>query len=177
MNLYGYAAGDPINNSDPFGLCPECPIDPKDEKGPIVAIAVSGGAALSTIGANFEAGIAINWRTKSFVFFAGAGNSMGVGASLGGEATVQSGTLRDFIGTRDMNQNASELEVGGLVGANLVLGADKSSVIGAGVNGGLGGGALWNLRAATVASPALTVKGLWERLEKSVPLISIAPHH
>lgn len=22
MNLYGYAAGDPINNSDPFGLCP-----------------------------------------------------------------------------------------------------------------------------------------------------------
>jgi Domain of unknown function (DUF4329) len=23
MNLYGYAAGDPINNSDPFGLCPE----------------------------------------------------------------------------------------------------------------------------------------------------------
>lgn len=23
MNLYGYANGDPINNSDPFGLCPE----------------------------------------------------------------------------------------------------------------------------------------------------------
>lgn len=22
MNLYGYAAGDPVNNSDPFGLCP-----------------------------------------------------------------------------------------------------------------------------------------------------------
>ena len=23
LNLYGYAAGDPINNSDPFGLCPD----------------------------------------------------------------------------------------------------------------------------------------------------------
>ncbi len=23
MNLYGYAGGDPINNSDPFGLCPD----------------------------------------------------------------------------------------------------------------------------------------------------------
>ncbi len=23
LNLYGYAGGDPINNSDPFGLCPE----------------------------------------------------------------------------------------------------------------------------------------------------------
>ena len=22
LNLYGYAAGDPINFSDPFGLCP-----------------------------------------------------------------------------------------------------------------------------------------------------------
>ena len=30
MNLYGYANGDPINFSDPFGLCPECPaVDPK----------------------------------------------------------------------------------------------------------------------------------------------------
>lgn len=28
MNLYGYAAGDPVNNSDPFGLCP--PEDDED---------------------------------------------------------------------------------------------------------------------------------------------------
>jgi hypothetical protein len=25
LNLYGYAGGDPINFSDPFGLCPWCP--------------------------------------------------------------------------------------------------------------------------------------------------------
>ena len=25
LNLYGYAGGDPINFSDPFGLCPACP--------------------------------------------------------------------------------------------------------------------------------------------------------
>jgi len=24
MNLYGFAAGDPVNFSDPFGLCPIC---------------------------------------------------------------------------------------------------------------------------------------------------------
>jgi hypothetical protein len=24
MNLYGFAGGDPVNFSDPFGLCPEC---------------------------------------------------------------------------------------------------------------------------------------------------------
>ena len=24
MNLYGFADGDPVNNSDPFGLCPMC---------------------------------------------------------------------------------------------------------------------------------------------------------
>lgn len=25
MNLYGFAAGDPVSFSDPFGLCPDCP--------------------------------------------------------------------------------------------------------------------------------------------------------
>ncbi len=28
LNLYGYAGGDPINNSDPFGLCPHDPDRP-----------------------------------------------------------------------------------------------------------------------------------------------------
>jgi hypothetical protein len=26
LNLYGYAGGDPANNSDPFGLCPACAV-------------------------------------------------------------------------------------------------------------------------------------------------------
>jgi hypothetical protein len=27
MNLYGFAGGDPVNFSDPFGLCPDCILD------------------------------------------------------------------------------------------------------------------------------------------------------
>lgn len=31
LNLYGYANGDPVNNSDPFGLCPEAQRDANGE--------------------------------------------------------------------------------------------------------------------------------------------------
>jgi len=40
LNLYGYANGDPVNFSDPFGLCPEADRDaagkcPEPEEGPV----------------------------------------------------------------------------------------------------------------------------------------------
>ena len=60
MNLYGYAAGDPINNSDPFGLCPPWPdciaqgIADWGAKrgGALGTVALNAGAALN---ATFEA--------------------------------------------------------------------------------------------------------------------------
>lgn len=36
MNLYGFASGDPVTYSDPFGLCP-----PKDDK-PCTAVGAYG---------------------------------------------------------------------------------------------------------------------------------------
>jgi RHS repeat-associated protein len=41
LNLYGYGEGDPINNSDPFGLCPWCIVG-----GAIGAVVGGGGKAL-----------------------------------------------------------------------------------------------------------------------------------
>jgi RHS repeat-associated protein len=41
LNLYGYAGGDPINFSDPFGLCPDCIFD-----------AISVGAGINDIRKN-----------------------------------------------------------------------------------------------------------------------------
>lgn len=180
MNLYGYAGGDPINNSDPFGLCPD-PARPECEEGGVVAVGLSAGFAFSTIGANVEVGVAVNRKSGAFLLFAGIGNSLGAGASAGGEATIQSGSLQDFLGsgTTDQNKNASELEAGaGGVGLNLVVGADperadKKSVIGMGANAGPGGGIMWNLRAKTVATKAIPLAERW----RALPALTISPHH
>ena len=76
MNLYGFGGGDPVNNSDPFGLCPPC-----DGTGAIggVAGALGGaaGAASALIGATSDANMvaaginaAIDWlKDKTQVKF------------------------------------------------------------------------------------------------------------
>ena len=52
LNLYGFANGDPINLSDPFGLCPPCGIDMLPQIAiplPAAGAAVGGAAALPVI--------------------------------------------------------------------------------------------------------------------------------
>jgi RHS repeat-associated protein len=51
LNLYGFAAGDPVNHSDPFGLCPD-PDDPACSIGQQVvnAARAQGRALLNTLG-------------------------------------------------------------------------------------------------------------------------------
>ncbi|CAN5907948.1 hypothetical protein BH11GEM2_BH11GEM2_34980 [soil metagenome] len=48
MNLYGFAGGDPVNFSDPFGLCP--PLEPCPVRaGTFMGAALNGiGSAIST---------------------------------------------------------------------------------------------------------------------------------
>jgi hypothetical protein len=177
MNLYGYANGDPVNYSDPFGLYADRQDEGASEcceEGGTVAVAVSGGAALSTVGANFELGIVFSLSNGTFSLFAGAGNSIGAGASFGLEVTAQRGSIADFLGGSDMNSNASELEIsGGLLGGNIVFAPDKSGIVGAGFNVGPGIGGLWNLRAGTVATKPASLRERWAAL----PPIRISPHH
>ncbi len=59
LNLYGYAAGDPINNSDPFGLCPVC----------LVAGAASGVATV--------------WATPQAAATVAAGTALAATAAVG----------------------------------------------------------------------------------------------
>jgi hypothetical protein len=44
LNLYGYGEGDPINNSDPFGLCPKCRDVTKEEGAQINKAAILSGS-------------------------------------------------------------------------------------------------------------------------------------
>ena len=45
LNLYGYAGGDPVNFSDPFGLCPDCILDGIAVAAGIYEIARNGASA------------------------------------------------------------------------------------------------------------------------------------
>jgi hypothetical protein len=69
MNLYGYANGDPVNHSDPFGLCPvpadDCP------PGYWTAVGTAAGALLGGAGGGTGG------------FFAGAGVGAIPGAAVG----------------------------------------------------------------------------------------------
>lgn len=82
MNLYGFAGGDPVNFSDPYGLCPVTATDPTPcglggaliggVAGAGLGVAVTAGCASVTFGLCAAGGPAI------------VGVSAGLGASLGG---------------------------------------------------------------------------------------------
>jgi len=137
LNLYGYAGGDPINFSDPFGLCPD-EDDPNCEDGVITTVSISGSAAVLIYGGNVEAGIAFHSNGYQVAYVRG-GQSVGVGASAGVEVAVQRGSLSDFLEATDVAQIGEvEMSVGTRVGGNLPMSFDPTAVDGGGFNLGFG---------------------------------------
>jgi len=90
LNLYGFANGDPVNFSDPFGLCPipasDCPPGYFATRGLVIGAAtgaiVLGGCAIITDGV---CGLAASQIIGAFT---------GLGASLGLAADASNGTGR-----------------------------------------------------------------------------------
>jgi hypothetical protein len=132
--------------------CEPKPACELSQNGPVVSVAISGGAALSTIGANFEAGFAMNTRNGRAIGYVRAGNSIGAGATLGVELVGQRGSLDEFVGSNDLNQNVAELEIGAIVGLNLPLEGRARRPSGVGANVGKGAGGFLHFTNATVAS-------------------------
>jgi uncharacterized protein RhaS with RHS repeats len=109
LNLYGYAGGDPINFSDPFGLRPcDPPDDPECEEGIILTLAVDAAVAgkkgvgldrrptaVPGPGGQVNAGVAINLNTGARKAFLAAGEVLGAGRSVSMSATLERGTLGD----------------------------------------------------------------------------------
>ena len=95
MNLYGFASGDPVNFSDPFGLCAPMPW----------CLAVAGGpGALAAVGAAEEAvpGIGQVVGTATLAAAAVWGISNGISAMRNGELGDKARSLlkpaREHIG-------------------------------------------------------------------------------
>jgi len=152
LNLYGFANGDPVNFSDPFGLCPDEEKDangkcPDEQEGRILTVSANVSASASKFtrdigvlkykgapfGGNLEMGIAVNLTNGASLGFIKGGFSGGAGQSVGVEISLQQGSLRGTLGS-----DATELEVDvGPVGFNFV-GDLENGLTGGGFNGGLG---------------------------------------
>lgn len=102
--------------------------------------------------------------------FARFGPSLGGALSLGGEATIQKGSLDDFEGTNDINQNPVEVEAGAAVGVNVVLDATNRDLkpIGLGGNRGAGGGVAFNLTKDTATTGTFNIYDQVKRIYRRV---------
>lgn len=71
LNLYGFASGDPVNFSDPFGLCPEVPVlcPALAAAGPLVGAAI--GATLLTV-AQYQLDLALHGNSQPLIPTSGA---------------------------------------------------------------------------------------------------------
>jgi len=109
MNVYGYANDDPVNYSDPFGLCPMCVV---------VLGAAAEGAAVGAVTGALEQ-MAINAVTGAPTF-EGVGRSAAVGAGVGA-VTAGVGSAMRMVGAVSKARSAlrfAEAEVATKAEAN-----------------------------------------------------------
>ena len=96
LNTYGYAEGDPVNFSDPFGLCPD-PTNPKCTSGTVTyTLSLGGTAAAFFMGLNGQAGLAVD-NKLNYTLFGQAGYSAGFALNGGPQLGVQKGSLNDLL--------------------------------------------------------------------------------
>jgi RHS repeat-associated protein len=106
-NLYGFAAGDPVNFSDPFGLCPVTATDP-------VPCSATYGAAFGAIGAGLGVLAAGGCTVGSGgICLAGAPAIIGGGAALGALAGGAIGHAIDVLYRDGDPEGASDGERAG----------------------------------------------------------------
>jgi len=106
INQYGYAGGDPVNFSDPFGLCPDDKNPACKRGGGVLTMSLSGAAGFGAVGAHFNFGLAVN-RSGDLMLFAQAGPSIAVGVSVGVEGGGQDGSFNDLVSATDAKPSVS----------------------------------------------------------------------
>jgi RHS repeat-associated protein len=175
LNLYGFAGGDPINFSDPFGLCEE---EERDENGEcpdanrysIGAQGLVGGGPLfpSFLSPGGFGGGGMNFGVTSdgrlfLQFQASLGAGVGWFAGVGLQASVERGD--ELEGRLTVEDQFSVTVNGGLGPASAGVtvpfgedGAPSGVSAGGGVRGGVGLGAqssVQRVRTTTLATPRL----------------------
>lgn len=110
LNAYGFANGDPVNFSDPFGLCTD-PKDPKCDR--VFYLGITGSAIL---GAGPTGGVGvILWSGEGPGLYARGGGGFGGDVGVAGELGTST-NLPAFTG--ESNEAGTGLVAGGSVAIN-----------------------------------------------------------
>jgi RHS repeat-associated protein len=161
LNSYGFAAGDPINFSDPFGLCPD-PENPKCDEGTIVSVGASAAVAVVP---GFNAAIALNTNvtTGKSTLTLKLGGSLGVGATVNKvEGTASRGTLAGLETTME-DDNVISLALsapGGGVAQSFDTSRNWTRMGSPTVGYGAGLGLMMNNTSVVLATPAFDLAAL-----------------
>ncbi len=159
-NVYGFAGGDPVNYSDPFGL--SCEPKPQCLQGGTLKISVTAIAGLFTA-VGVEVGVAVDTEGR-LALFGSLLQGVGMGAAAGVGVTAQTGSTHALAGgNRSGNFESDQpttvtAAVGSVQGA-ITMPAVNGGNSGAGVTGTsrkLGVGAGLFVTQSTTAATAPT---------------------
>lgn len=143
LNVYGFGAGNPINFSDPFGLCPDSN-DPRCSQGTRVATLTIGGflgSLIKGVGVGGTAGLAVDNHGNMMLFASGGiAGQHGVGASI--QLGSQRGNLNSLVTPTGKGGGMSVTAVAEGGSVTIPVGDDgKANGLGFGPGAGLGGAA------------------------------------
>ena len=138
LNLYGFASGDPVNFSDPFGLCPpENPTRTDDCPGGQVRFQGLNVNLVPGAGVTLAFGVYQNDRGSGryLRFGFGVGLNVGVGteggasrllAAFSGDGEALCGNIGPVNGCYGENENGPTVSGGGAVGITEVIAGGHS---------------------------------------------------
>lgn len=152
LNLYGFAGGDPVNHSDPFGLCPPQDTNDGPECKKVVALGVTASWVIGK-GPSMSAGVILS-----------SGEGPGVFLSKGVHEGIAGGVSADLTVAESMNQ------FGGAT-ATVCVGAGPGSVCGGKNSSGNSVGASVTLRgpipATATVGTTVTQKVTWKDVKEA----------
>ncbi|MDB4951401.1 MAG: hypothetical protein JWM27_4050, partial [Gemmatimonadetes bacterium] len=179
LNVYGFAGGDPVNYSDPYGLsckdkngkdvpCPNpppgpsgtTPQDPASKPTGTVSVTFGATAAAGT-GGTLQAGAAMN-KDGDIALFVQVGGAVGAGVSAGPQVTVQEGSLADLTKSYQESPGLAVSATLAAASGGFSLVPDETRLFGwrlsgfsLGTRGPLGLFATWNLGGASIVIPRM----------------------
>jgi RHS repeat-associated protein len=177
FNAYGFAGGDPVSYSDPFGLCPD-PKDPRCTQGQwVVTFTVGGFVGLGKSGVSDKGlglggtlGVGIDNHGNMMAFAAG-----GLGVAAGHGTTAQlgyaKGSLNDLVARSRDGGGATVTAVAPGVGLTAQLN-DEGHLTGIAVGPGSGLGVAFQTTQQAAGTATTSVRAIQGAITQKIESLS-----